>query len=360
MIRKANKFLASNESSMHDVTEESKLAILFRVNKLINQERSLNKLLEATVTTLPELLGIEKIAIFLANEKRELRLVKEKGFGSVKAEEKALAEGALLSRQPIVLKGVESTRFDEKTKANKWKLFVPLRHKTKALGVMVLEDLKEGITFKEGDLDFIQMLANEVSASLENLLLIEEIMKKAIIDYLTQIYNRRYFMEKLEEEILRTKRFKHPLSLIILDIDLFKLYNDANGHVMGDWLLKNFAQVLLKNIRETDVVARYGGEEFIVLMPETTNAEALKLAEKLRKKTEEFPFERKEAMPSKSVTASFGVTTYWEGEIDSIKLIENADKALYLAKANGRNKVYNDPAITPFEAPKQPDPSSFV
>lgn len=346
MIKRIHKTAtAMGKNITPGVDEESKLAVLFKVNKLINQERSLNKLLELTLSTLTELLNVKKIAIFLINEKHELRLTREIGFGSVSAEEMAFAENTLASSQPLVLQGIE----------NKVKIFLPLKHKLKSIGVIVLEDLSEGIAVQEGDVDFLQMIANEVASSLENILLIEDIRKKAIIDFLTQIYNRRYFMEQLENEILRTKRFKHPLSLAILDLDLFKLYNDSNGHVMGDWLLKNFAQLLLKNIRETDIVARYGGEEFIVLLPETTNSEALKMAEKLRKKIEEFPFEKKEVMPSKTITASFGVTTYWEGELELMTLIDNADKALYLAKANGRNKVCNDPSISQSQEALKPN-----
>ena len=157
-------------------------------------------------------------------------------------------------------------------------------------------------------------------------------------DKLTGLYTRAYFIEGLEKEIKRTKRYQRPLSFIIADIDHFKNFNDSYGHLMGDKVLARTAQLLLENTRETDVVARYGGEEICIILSETNIKEAMLVAENLRKLVESAKFIYQDT--SVHVTLSFGVTSYVGGESDTVQaLIQRADKALYEAKQSGRNQV---------------------
>lgn len=162
--------------------------------------------------------------------------------------------------------------------------------------------------------------------------------KNAKTDHLTQLHNRASLDERLESELLRSQRYGEPLSVIMADIDFFKSVNDTFGHDIGDAVLKDFAHLLAQNVRKTDFVARFGGEEFMILCTNTTAQHANILAEALRHRIEEYPFE---VVGHK--TASFGVAQYQKG-MDAKQLFLAVDRALYDAKESGRNRVmvYNN------------------
>ena len=157
--------------------------------------------------------------------------------------------------------------------------------------------------------------------------------REATTDYLTGLCNRAKFDRLFQDELLRAQRYRHSFSLILADIDHFKTVNDDYGHLVGDVVLKEFAQLLSQHIRQTDSVARWGGEEFIILCPNTDNVGAVQLAEKLRCVIQEHLFA---SIGQK--TASFGVSTY-QPQWDGTDLFRQVDKALYQAKEAGRNKV---------------------
>jgi diguanylate cyclase (GGDEF)-like protein len=152
-----------------------------------------------------------------------------------------------------------------------------------------------------------------------------------ITDPLTGIKNRRYFIDALEAEIERAKRYNHNLSLIMFDIDHFKLVNDQHGHDVGDEVLKEYTKLISSELRKNDAFCRIGGEEFIVILPHVKLSFAVMVAEKLRESVEEY----KKVLP---ITMSFGVVEYRSGE-DKDELFKRVDNALYEAKENGRNRV---------------------
>ncbi|MBT5875237.1 MAG: diguanylate cyclase [Candidatus Latescibacteria bacterium] len=160
----------------------------------------------------------------------------------------------------------------------------------------------------------------------------------AITDGLTSLYNRRYFEERLEEETRRARRYSRPMSIMMLDIDFFKQFNDNNGHLKGDQVLREIAQVLLRFSRETDIVARYGGEEFVMILPETDAHNSGLLAERIRISVDETIFEGQENIPSGNVTLSIGVSCL-AGDEGGHDTLERADQALYKSKQNGRNQT---------------------
>jgi len=169
--------------------------------------------------------------------------------------------------------------------------------------------------------------------------LLNRIKKLSITDDLTGIYNRRYFFQRFKEELERSNRYGRRLSLLMLDIDYFKHYNDLHGHQMGDSLLKKLAQLLGISIRQPDFIARYGGEEFVVVAPETDREKAVKLAEKLRVAIEKHPFLMRESQPDGKITISLGLAVFPEDGQTVDEMISKADTALYIAKDLGRNKV---------------------
>lgn len=168
---------------------------------------------------------------------------------------------------------------------------------------------------------------------------IDELVNYANIDGLTGIYNHRYFYEAIEGLFGQNKKNHTQLSLLMLDLDYFKKYNDIYGHSQGDELLKEITGVLRETIRENDILCRYGGDEFCVILPETDKDEALITADRLRKAVCEYDYLGKENMNNKMMTASVGVSTYSSQMESYLDLIENADMALYRAKFLRRNKV---------------------
>ena len=165
---------------------------------------------------------------------------------------------------------------------------------------------------------------------------IEEQRRKAMHDSLTGLPNREFYQQRLEQELQRIKRYGGKLSLMVCDVDLFKRINDNYGHLAGDKVLNIIAKSLQKNLRSSDFIARYGGEEFVALMPETSTSEAKVVAEKLRKKVEQSPFNfKKEPI---QITVSFGISEFAPGESADV-VFSRADKALYAAKEKGRNQV---------------------
>lgn len=160
-------------------------------------------------------------------------------------------------------------------------------------------------------------------------------------DPLTGLFNMRYFRLQLVEEFSRSQRYGRPLTLLMIDVDSFKAYNDRNGHPAGDIVLKEVSRILIRNVRGTDIVARYGGEEFVVLLPETPMESGVSVAEKIRKAVEDHYFPFAGSKDSSRLTVSIGVASYPDIHVTSDQdLIETSDKALYAAKRDGRNRVY--------------------
>jgi diguanylate cyclase (GGDEF)-like protein len=169
---------------------------------------------------------------------------------------------------------------------------------------------------------------------------IKEFEKLLVRDYLTGLYNRKFFMERLHEELTWAGRYSEPLSFIILDIDHFKKINDTYGHSCGDEVLKRLSKTLVESLRAHDVVARYGGEEFVVLLANTGPDDAITVGEKLRVAVQETEFYCGEDTAKLPVTISIGISST-DGDFDPVadSLIIRADHALYEAKAAGRNRV---------------------
>ena len=206
---------------------------------------------------------------------------------------------------------------------------IPIELRGKRVVVELLKDVTKSIILDEVKL----------SDSMEVKDLLEKANIAVVTDALTQIYNKRFIMEKLPVEIVMTHLENESLSLIMADIDFFKKINDTYGHVAGDYILKEFAQTLKNNVRdELDWVARFGGEEFLICLKHTDRTEALIIAERMRKAVEEACFIYNDS--EIKFTSSFGVYTIQDEKIaDNLQLIEFADKNLYIAKNSGRNVV---------------------
>ena len=212
-------------------------------------------------------------------------------------------------------------------------IIVPLFAESLPLGVLVLEQPGRLGRIERRVVRMIGQFASHAAFALRNAWLLEQVQKLAEIDALTNVANRRTFETTLTQELSRSVRHGDPLTLVMVDVDHFKRFNDDHGHRTGDEALRKVAHALQEHSRDFDTVARYGGEEFAVILPACSSRESLIAAERLRRAVSEIS-----GLPA-PVTASAGVATYPTHAADAEALIKIADEALYESKRTGRNRV---------------------
>ncbi len=228
-------------------------------------------------------------------------------------------------------------------------LAVPMRTKRdKVIGVLSAHKL-ESQGFSSGDMELFQAVATQIATALENARLYQRTRELAAKDDLTGLFNRRYFFEMLESEVQRARRYRRAFTLAMLDLDHFKHYNDTHGHLRGDDALREVGRLLLRNTRRADVVARFGGEEFMILLPEIAKDAGTLVAEKIRSAVEQYPFYGRQQQPGGMLMVTVGLAAYPVDSEGGVELVELADRALYVGKQQGGNRVVVSPgrAATP-------------
>jgi diguanylate cyclase (GGDEF)-like protein len=192
--------------------------------------------------------------------------------------------------------------------------------------------------FTERDLQMLSIVARSAALALENAELHKRTEELTVIDELTETYNYRYFIQKLQEEKRRAIRYSLPLSLIMVDIDRFKKLNDTYGHESGNIVLKELSHIIQECVRDVDIFVRYGGEEFAIILPQTAQSEATVIGERIREQVESALIDVGKAGRLK-ITVSVGVTSFPENGKSQEELVSVADQAMYRAKGEGRNLV---------------------
>lgn len=282
---------------------------------------------------------VEKGMLYLRNNAGRFVPAAMKGIvvvGELRPSASGDGAGEIKIKLPQAIKDLSAdARFSsiaEKGPGVKSAVLLPLAMNERTEGFLLLMNKKNKTDFNNYDLVFLSNLASSAAVSLHNAKLYE----LAITDGLTGLFIHRYFQNRLESELIRAKRYNASISLLMLDLDHFKKVNDQYGHPEGDVILRKFAEILLKHTRKVDVAARYGGEEFVIILPETGLAGAELVAEHLRSLIEktEFLINGKKI----PVTSSIGVAC-WDNVVSKEGFIEQADKALYRAKNEGRNRV---------------------
>lgn len=211
------------------------------------------------------------------------------------------------------------------------------------LGVIAIVRADNDQGFTKNDQTLLQMFAQQAAIAVKNAELFNELEKLTRTDTLTGLFNRRGLIEMSQSEFERAKRSGYPLSMIMVDIDFFKLVNDQYGHTVGDQILRILSDELQRNLRGIDILCRYGGEEFAILLPETTLQSAREVAERLRVAAVKLQFTSIHA--DINITISLGISTMPGDTADLETLLDQADEALYSAKTSGRNRVciYGEP-----------------
>lgn len=264
---------------------------------------------------------------------------------------------ALSSRKPVIIKDARKDPLMKEVKdviaplGIRSILVIPIFFREEIIGTMLLRTSRANHAFTKKEIQLCVALAKASSHALYNAFLFQKLYREkakleklAITDYLTGIYNIRYFYSRLEEEFSRAERYQMPLSCIMLDIDHFKKINDSYGHRIGDFILREFAQIVKRYTRKSDLLARYGGEEFILLLPQTSLKGALIEARRLQKVVREIRF--RQLREGQGITVSFGISCFPDkGVKKSDDLINFADNALYKAKEKGRDLIVSHASL---------------
>ncbi|HET9482182.1 MAG TPA: sensor domain-containing diguanylate cyclase [Candidatus Polarisedimenticolia bacterium] len=316
----------------------------------LNSSIEKRKLPELLVAFIEQLFEAEQILIFLtANDRRNLMLAGGKGLPAHLHVPEIIPIGrgriGWVAEHQITM---DENDFTQKARAMHPELTGPVhpRFRSELCAPMVSKDRTLGVISLGGLLrrpknekNMLKMVADLGSIAIQNTLLFTQIQMSANHDGLTEIANKRHFMARLADELLRAEKEQKTLSLFLFDIDHFKIYNDTNGHLAGDEALKITGRLLTETIRQDDMPARYGGEEFAVLLPGTDKQGAMTAAEKIRKAIESCPFPNESSQPLGKVTISGGVATFPFDARSTADLIRCADQALYEGKRAGRNRV---------------------
>ena len=230
-------------------------------------------------------------------------------------------------------KGLWETEKEQITASNLG-LLCPIKSRGRLIGVLALGRKQSDTLYSHEDLELAMSMASQASTIIENAQLYSQAVIRANTDGLTGLYNHRHFHERLDQEIARGSRFGTIFSLIMLDIDLFKAYNDIHGHLAGDEVLRRMGMCIKTSIRSLDIAFRYGGEEFAIILPETRLDDAYKVAERIRK-----TIGSKTSSRATPITASLGVASWPIDGVMKEEIISCADAALYGAKQTGRNRT---------------------
>ncbi len=345
--KEQNKKIEELQQSLYNVS------ILYNISQAVNFIDDLKRLLQVILSKAIEILNAEKGSLMLYDYSTNTLQVKVVyGLSDKRVEDninngmiqcskikvgEGIAGAVFLERKAIITNlGVNDPRFVSKdSPANVQSLLcVPLITKGEAIGVINISNKKGDLLFNQKDLEFMTSLANQAAIAIDNAKLYELATK----DGLTKLYINRHFMTLLENEVRRCARYKHNMSLIMLDIDSFKNINDMYGHLIGDQILREVSNQIITTVRKIDIAARYGGEEFVILLPETTKEGAAIIAERLRKNIE---VQKVRTNDDKivSATVSMGVSQFLVDATTPKDLIDAADKALYHSKRNGKNSV---------------------
>ncbi|KXS40395.1 MULTISPECIES: sensor domain-containing diguanylate cyclase [unclassified Candidatus Frackibacter] len=324
----------------------AELSTLQRVSKTINSTLNLEQVLDLTNDVIVGTMGVSSCAVLLIDEEsQELDLAASRGVLGEKSEIKNVINNSdciLINELFEMQKPLVYNTVPEEIKENlgmsqlKSAITVPLKSRGNMIGAIIAINTLMAHSFKEEDKRFLTTLANQISIAIDNARIYNRMEEMASRDGLTKLYNHSYFQEALAEEINRAERYNLDLSLLLLDIDNFKSFNDTYGHPVGDKVLKKLAETLQITTRDIDIIARYGGEEFAIILPETKPEGAKRVGKRINKAVREMII--KEGDLELNVTVSIGVATY-NNELSQKELINNADQALYQAKDEGKDRT---------------------
>lgn len=320
--------------------------------KLTHVIHHMDVIYDTVIDTATELLNAEKGSVMILDEENKLMIKAIKGLSKWLTQDirlqigEGIAGKVFKEGKPIFVENMENLQLPYAKSKRHYKtssfISVPLKLDSEVFGVLNIADKITGEDFTEHDLTLLNYFSTSASIAIkmsDYYNMAGKLKELSITDPLTSLFNRRYFHERLVEEMHRSERYNFIFSLAIFDIDDFKLFNDTEGHLAGDEVLKELANIAHRSLRSNDIISRFGGEEFIVLMPQTDKEEAFIVAERMRRNIKESFTRTWEKFPHPTITVSIGISSFPEDGKSSDNLIKNADLALYKTKAVGKNKT---------------------
>jgi diguanylate cyclase (GGDEF)-like protein len=324
---------------------QAQIETIYETSRNLGAILNLEEVVDELLVIMQKILGYQFCSIFILSDPHTLSLL-----GEIREGKKTKYPDPVNKRLNGTLEKVTAGKpvrifdltqaFGHQRESDQFKsqLAVPMISRGKVIGVLSAHSRRVG-AFLDQDEKIFSILANSAALAMENASLHQKTKELTIVDELTGIYNYRYFIRKLSQEIKRAERYKQSLSLLLIDIDWFKRCNDAYGHLFGNKVLKELTQRIKDSVRDVDVVSRYGGEEFAVILPQTSKKDAGMVGERIRRHVDSTDFEVEEGGLMVKVTVSLGVATYPENGTTPEQLIEKVDQALYSAKGKGKNMV---------------------
>ena len=324
------------------------MSVLHELGRRMASITDLQEILDLIVDQASKMAGTERCSLMLLDEQTQtLRIRAAKGLPDdvIESAEVRLGEGVCghvaATGEPLLVTDIRrDPRFAPGERHECYNgpslLSVPLKFRGSVTGVLNLSNKADGARFSPADEELLCLLASQAAVAIENAALYRSLCELAATDGLTGLYNHQHFFSRLRGAVSLARRSGQPLSVIMIDIDHFKLVNDQFGHAQGDTVLRAVASLLRGAARKEDIAARYGGEEFAVILPNTGAEGATHLAERFRVRVQELEFHRDER--SFSVTVSLGIADFEPG-LDPEVLVDRADQALYSAKSQGRNRT---------------------
>ena len=312
----------------------------------------LDTVLESIARSLRRLFPVDGAALgLLEGESILVREVLKRGSPSTREPERLPADATHLmgwvirkdralwrNDVPAEMRFAESV----KTLGMKSDMTIPLKARGQVTGAFRVA-CRRRHAFDPEDFEVLKRCADMTAVAVETQRLLLATKRLAELDGVTGVYNHRHFRTLLDQEVDRARRLERPLSLIMVDIDSFKRFNDTHGHQAGDEVLRHVAQLTSRVLRRSDAVARYGGEEFVVLLPDAETRDALPVAEKIRTEVEKNPLTLTGTLRPLHVTVSLGVASFPADAFNGPELVAVADRGLYQAKSRGRNRACHAP-----------------
>ena len=317
---------------------------LRRFIEALDSADAADRALQYLVDTAAEVLEAEKVSVVVRSESGLLQVRAMHWPATDPAE--GISGQVLASGEPLLVTDADNDPRLLEYRNPRYRtssfISVPIVSSGARSAVLNITDRKDERPFTEEHLEMASLLAQIVGLNLERhsfMANIERLQKESVTDALTGLGNRRHFEQHITTEIGRARRFGHPLSLILLDIDDFKIYNDSHGHPAGDTALCALADALMENVRAIDDVVRYGGEEFAIILPQTPIDLATVVAERVRTATNRLDLMGVDQLPQGRFSVSLGVSSFPRDARDDAELVNHSDIALYIAKSEGKDQI---------------------
>ncbi|MBP2639999.1 MAG: diguanylate cyclase with sensor [Firmicutes bacterium] len=319
------------------------LTALYKITSIVQKTVDESELLNEVLDCMMRECGFTKTAIFLLDEERQELVCRAQRGGYMRVHlpvSQGVMGHAIAQRELIYIQDVmaDSRYIASSDHPGSSEVAIPLIVNDRMIGVLDIE-ASQKYELQNYDFNFLRSLAGHIAMTIAHAQHVVKVEQEAITDSLTGLYNKRYFNDLITKEIRRSNRYSRSVSMLMIDIDYYKQYNDKYGHRMGDEALKVIASIIRQSCRDVDFAVRYGGEEFVLLLLETSMAEAIEVSERLRKTIEYYPFPHQHHQSHGSLSVSIGLSNYPDDAWTEIELIDHSDAALYAAKRAGRNCV---------------------